>query len=151
MHPRLAAAADRQSGVFTTADAAGCGYEPDEIRTALRNRYWVRLRRGVYAARETVDATDGDPVARHLLDCVAVLLCYSVEREVRILDNINTKQLKFETRNTHKKLSITVPLSPIGTVTLIVCFSFVKFVHTPLSMTAEATVAVEFLGRSGVS
>lgn len=75
MHPRLAAAADRQSGVFTTADAAGCGYEPDEIRTALRNRYWVRLRRGVYAARETVDATDGDPVARHLLDCVAVLLC----------------------------------------------------------------------------
>jgi very-short-patch-repair endonuclease len=48
MHPRLAAVARNQAGVFTRAQAKMCGYTDDRIRTELINRRWIHIVRGVY-------------------------------------------------------------------------------------------------------
>lgn len=75
MHPELQFVADRRLGVFTAADARGVGLRPDEIRTAVRSRRWTALRRGVYIETARLALVAGDPIARHLIDCVAVLAC----------------------------------------------------------------------------
>ena len=73
MHADLAAVAAHQLGVFTSKQAQRAGYSIDEIKTELGTRRWTRLRRGVYAGTSVVRAADA--VHRHLLDCIAVLLC----------------------------------------------------------------------------
>ena len=73
MHPELAAAAARRLGVFTSQEALRVGYRVEDIRAELGARRWIRLRKGVYVERGAV--AGAQPVDRHLLDCVAVLLC----------------------------------------------------------------------------
>jgi hypothetical protein len=71
MHPLLRAAADRQWGLFTAADARRAGYGHDEIHSLLATGTWARLRRGVYTTTERLAALDGRP---HGVDCLAALL-----------------------------------------------------------------------------
>ncbi|WP_456593393.1 type IV toxin-antitoxin system AbiEi family antitoxin domain-containing protein [Blastococcus sp. SYSU DS1024] len=73
LHPLLRAAAERQLGLFTAADARRAGYGHPEIRRHLASGAWVRLRRGVYATAGAVAAA-GTGARRHALDCHAVLL-----------------------------------------------------------------------------
>lgn len=73
MHPRLQAIAAARLGVFTSREALLAGYAVEEIRTELRTRRWVRLRKGVYIA--ATDVLGLDMPQRHLVDCVAVLVC----------------------------------------------------------------------------
>jgi predicted transcriptional regulator of viral defense system len=73
MHPLLRAAADRQLGVFTAADARRAGYGHDEIRHLRGSGRWVALRRGIYMAADDLARVTG-PRRRHLVDCLAVLL-----------------------------------------------------------------------------
>lgn len=70
----LRALADRRFGVFTARDAVRAGYTLEEVQSAVARGRWTRLRRGVYADREVVEAASGDPVARHRLECAAVLV-----------------------------------------------------------------------------
>jgi predicted transcriptional regulator of viral defense system len=72
--PLLEEVADRQFGVFTTAQALAAGYSREEIRTELRARRWVARRRGVYAAAPTVEIVRGDRRRSHQLDAAAVLV-----------------------------------------------------------------------------
>jgi hypothetical protein len=74
VHPQLRAIADRQFGVFTSADARRAGYRVDEIRSRLSSREWSRLRRGIYVEKRREVALRADPRSSHLLDCVAVLV-----------------------------------------------------------------------------
>jgi predicted transcriptional regulator of viral defense system len=60
-------------GVFTSQEALTAGYSVDDIKAALRSGRWLRLRKGVYTTRDRLAAADDRE--RHLLDCVAVLLC----------------------------------------------------------------------------
>lgn len=73
MHPLLRAAADRQLGLFTAADARRAGYGHTEIKGLCSSGTWLRLRRGVYveAARLPTSTTDA---VRHRADCLAVML-----------------------------------------------------------------------------
>ena len=73
MHPELRAVADTRLGVFTSQEALAVGYRVEDVRAELRSRRWVRLRKGVYVAAD--DVPGGDARHRHLLDCLAVLLC----------------------------------------------------------------------------
>jgi hypothetical protein len=73
MHPILRARAEQQLGLFTAADARRAGYEHSEIRALRRSGAWVRLRRGVHTTSEVLDRA-GAGVARHRIDCMAVLL-----------------------------------------------------------------------------
>ncbi|CCH86310.1 conserved protein of unknown function [Modestobacter italicus] len=76
MHPLLREAADRHRGVFTAADVRRAGLVPVDVQSALRRGEWDRLRQGVYVERAVLrDAIARGPDHRHLLDCVAVLLC----------------------------------------------------------------------------
>ena len=59
-------------GVFTAQEALASGYDVDGITAELRRKRWIRLRKGVYADAEA--AARADARARHLMDCVAVLL-----------------------------------------------------------------------------
>ncbi|MCA0144474.1 hypothetical protein [Blastococcus sp. LR1] len=72
MHPELRAIADTRLGVFTSQEALGVGYLVDDIRSELRTRRWIRLRKGVYIASGDVVAADAR--SRHLIDALAVLL-----------------------------------------------------------------------------
>jgi predicted transcriptional regulator of viral defense system len=72
MHPQLQAAAAARLGVFTSQEALRVGYRVEDIRAELGCRRWIRLRKGVYVERRV--AVEAEPVQRHLLDCVAVLL-----------------------------------------------------------------------------
>ncbi len=74
MHPALRAVADHQFGAFASTDAVRSGYTNEEVQGEVARGRWVRLRRGVYAERAVVEAIAGDPVARHRLDCAAVLV-----------------------------------------------------------------------------
>ncbi len=74
MHPTLRAVADRQFGAFASRDAVRAGYTPEEVQAEVSRGRWVRLRRGVYAERAVAEAADGDPVARHRLECAGVLV-----------------------------------------------------------------------------
>ena len=73
MHPALRACADRQSGLFTAADARRAGYEHTEIRRLRAAGEWVRLRRGVYVAAAELASLE-ERGRRHHVDCLAVLL-----------------------------------------------------------------------------
>jgi hypothetical protein len=73
VHPLLAAAADRQLGLFTAVDAKRAGYRQREVQRLLASGRWIRLRRGVYTTPGPVAAVDSS-VQRHRLDCMAVLL-----------------------------------------------------------------------------
>jgi predicted transcriptional regulator of viral defense system len=76
VHPLLREAADRHRGVFTAADVRRAGLAPVDVQSALRRGEWDRLRQGVYVDRAVLrDAIARGPDHRHLLDCVAVLLC----------------------------------------------------------------------------
>ncbi len=72
MHPLLRAAAERQLGLVTAADARRAGYEHPEIRRLCASGAWTRLRRGVYSPEADLDGLTG--AARHRVDCCAVLL-----------------------------------------------------------------------------
>jgi hypothetical protein len=74
MHPALRAAASRRFGVFTANDALRVGYDREEVQAEVSSGRWRRLRRGVYAERQVVEAASADPVAGHRLSCVAVLV-----------------------------------------------------------------------------
>lgn len=74
MHPLLDAAAERQHGVFSTAQARAAGLSMGEIQDEVRRGRWVRRHHGVYAARPLVDALAGSPRELHLLDCAAIRL-----------------------------------------------------------------------------
>jgi putative AbiEi antitoxin of type IV toxin-antitoxin system len=74
VHPTLRAVADRQFGAFASRDAVRAGYTPEEVQAEVSRGRWVRLRRGVYAERAVAEAADGDPVARHRLECAGVLV-----------------------------------------------------------------------------
>jgi len=69
----LQAVAARRLGVFTSQEALAAGYAVDDIKAALRRGRWLRLRKGVYTTAERMAAADEPD--RHLLNCVAVLLC----------------------------------------------------------------------------
>lgn len=71
MHPLLRAAAERQHGVFTAAQAVRAGHGHDEIRVLVASGAWVRLRRGVYTTAEQ-HAAHGR--ADHATACWAALL-----------------------------------------------------------------------------
>lgn len=73
VHPQLRAIADARLGVFTSREALEAGYRVEDVRAALGTRRWVRLRKGVYIAADDVSMID--PRQRHLVDCLAVLLC----------------------------------------------------------------------------
>jgi very-short-patch-repair endonuclease len=49
MNPKLAAVAAKHGGVFSSAQAAECGYSPEQIRERLRDGRWERVRHGQYA------------------------------------------------------------------------------------------------------
>jgi predicted transcriptional regulator of viral defense system len=72
VHPLLSAVAAGRLGVFTSQEALRVGYRVEDIRVELRTRRWSRLRRGIYI--RTHDLASADDRARHLIDCVAVLL-----------------------------------------------------------------------------
>lgn len=73
VHPQLRALADTRLGVFTSQEALAVGYRVEDVRAELGSRRWVRLRKGVYIAAD--DVATADPRHRHLVDCLAVLLC----------------------------------------------------------------------------
>ena len=73
MSPLLRARARAQGLVFTAADAVACGYNPDEASRLVRSGQWVRLRRGVYCERVTLEAA-ATPEARHRVMVAAALL-----------------------------------------------------------------------------
>jgi len=68
----LSAVADPRQGVFTSREALAAGYTVDDVKSYLRTGRWVRLRKGVYVAREHLSAERSGQ--RHLLDSIAVLL-----------------------------------------------------------------------------
>ncbi|MDQ1628646.1 MAG: hypothetical protein QOI54_2390 [Actinomycetota bacterium] len=66
--------AARQGGVFSAADAAGCGITRARMRTLLQSRDWVRLARDALAERPVVELAGRDPRATHALQLAAALL-----------------------------------------------------------------------------
>jgi hypothetical protein len=72
VHPQLQAIADRRMGVFTAQEALAVGLTVDDIKAEMRNRRWVRLRKGVYTS--AVHLSAADERGRHLLAGIAVLL-----------------------------------------------------------------------------
>lgn len=73
VHPLLLAAAERQFGLFTAADARRAGYDHDEIRQLRSSGAWVRLRRGVYVPAERLAQATARG-QRHRIDALGVLL-----------------------------------------------------------------------------
>lgn len=73
MHPLLRAAAERQLGLFTAADARRAGYDHSEIRALCSSGAWIRLRRGVYVPAEA-HTRAREQGTGHQLECLAVLL-----------------------------------------------------------------------------
>ncbi|HET6296795.1 MAG TPA: type IV toxin-antitoxin system AbiEi family antitoxin domain-containing protein [Kribbella sp.] len=53
MNPKLKVVAAKQGGVFSSAQAADCGYTLEQVRRRLRDGRWERVRHGQYA--ESVD------------------------------------------------------------------------------------------------
>jgi len=76
VHPQLRAVADSRLGVFTSQEALAVGYRDGDIRTELRARRWIRLRKGVYIRASDLPTSGGRE--RHLVDGVAVLLSLDV-------------------------------------------------------------------------
>jgi predicted transcriptional regulator of viral defense system len=90
VHPILRAAAERQLGLFTVADARRAGYEHVEIRRLCSSRRWVRLRRGVYTTSERL-ALAAEGGRRHQVECLAVLL--QLDRRTAVLSHESAARL----------------------------------------------------------
>jgi predicted transcriptional regulator of viral defense system len=73
VHPALRAHANRQFGLFTTADALRAGYSPEEIRSQCRTGHWARVRRGVLITAAELAEHDHRR-RRHRVDCLSALL-----------------------------------------------------------------------------
>lgn len=67
---RLAALIREQRGVFTRAQALARGYDDEDLRRAVRDRRWLRIRRGAYIERAGYAGLDA--VGRHLVRMHAV-------------------------------------------------------------------------------
>lgn len=72
MNAKLHNIADRQGGVFSTAQAASAGYSQERVLDLLAQGEWHRLRRGAYVERCLHDALDDTP--KHALHVRAVML-----------------------------------------------------------------------------
>lgn len=72
MNERLAKLARNQRGVFTRAQALGCGYDDEELYRAVRAGRWRRVRRGAYIEVDAYDALDD--AGKHLVRVHAVAL-----------------------------------------------------------------------------
>ena len=70
--PSLRCWAQRQDGVFTTAQALRGGFSPDEVTAMVRRGDWARIRRGSYALGAQWRVAD--PATRHHLRVRAVTL-----------------------------------------------------------------------------
>src|SRR4051794_23990105 len=90
MHPLLRAAAERQLGLFTAADARRAGYEHPEIRRLCSSGTWVRLRRGVYVTAVELAAVE-ERGRQHQLECLAVLL--ELSRRTAVLSHESAARL----------------------------------------------------------
>lgn len=73
MDPRITAALASEHGLITRARALDLGMSPSEIRTRLRHREWVVVRRGVYCSAEVWAALD-EYVGRPRLRARAAIL-----------------------------------------------------------------------------
>lgn len=72
MNERLAKLAGNQRGVFTRAQALGCGYDDEDLYRAVRAGRWRRIRRGAYIEAAAYD--DLDDAGKHLVRVHAVAL-----------------------------------------------------------------------------
>jgi predicted transcriptional regulator of viral defense system len=81
VHPVLRVRAERQDGVFTTADAVTVGYPYSEIRDLVSTGRWIRLRRGVLIDAEDL-ARAREAGRSHRVNCMAVLLALGRPRTV---------------------------------------------------------------------
>lgn len=90
MHPLLLAAALRQHGLFTAADARRSGYAHPEIGRLCASGRWRRLRRGVYTTAEELGRAEEEG-RRHQLDCLAVLL--ALDRSTAALSHVSAARL----------------------------------------------------------
>lgn len=90
MHPLLRAAADRQLGLMTAADARRAGYDHAEVRRLCTSGAWVALRRGVYVAAETLAGAEAKG-GRHALECLAVLL--ALDRSSAVVSHTSAARL----------------------------------------------------------
>lgn len=66
-------AAEGHGGVFTRADLARLGIDPEIVPSMVSKGLWRRLRHGVYVDTAAWDASSGEPRERHLLECAAML------------------------------------------------------------------------------
>jgi len=71
MNPRLFEVMHRQAGVFTGQQAANTGLSRDELRSLLRRREVVRVRRNIFT---TAALWDSDVTVRHRIESAAALL-----------------------------------------------------------------------------
>jgi hypothetical protein len=111
MHPLLGAAADRQLGLFTAADARRAGYEHPEIQHLCSSGTWRRVRRGVYVTAEKLAAIE-EKGQRHQVECLGVLLelsrptaAISHESAARLWEFPVRRQLRGDVRLTDPALS----------------------------------------------
>lgn len=70
MDTRLHALAGAQDGVFSAAEAHARGVTDSDLRTGVRERQLIRVRRGAYVSRRQWEAADGDE--RYRLRVLAV-------------------------------------------------------------------------------
>lgn len=78
MNIELAAAAARNGGPFTRAQALRAGHSAYEIRSNLRDKQWTTLRRGIYVESALLKATLEDTGRQHALDVAAAGLTLGV-------------------------------------------------------------------------
>jgi predicted transcriptional regulator of viral defense system len=90
VHPLLRARADRQLGLFTTADALRAGHLPEEVRSLCRTGRWVRLRRGVLVGADQL-AEHERQGRRHEVDCLAALL--ALGRTSAVVSHVSAARL----------------------------------------------------------
>jgi predicted transcriptional regulator of viral defense system len=90
VHPLLRARADRQLGLFTTADALGAGHIREEVRSLCRTGRWVRLRRGILIAATELAEHERNG-RRHELDCLAALL--ALDRPSAVISHVSAARL----------------------------------------------------------
>ncbi|WP_411969450.1 type IV toxin-antitoxin system AbiEi family antitoxin domain-containing protein [Geodermatophilus sp. YIM 151500] len=88
VHPLLRAAAERQAGLFTSADARRAGHGHDEIRALCSAGTWVRLRRGVFTTAELAATPAG---RSHATACLAVQL--SLDRPTAVISHGSAARL----------------------------------------------------------
>ncbi|GHE08615.1 type IV toxin-antitoxin system AbiEi family antitoxin domain-containing protein [Klenkia taihuensis] len=90
MHPFLRAAATQQHGVVTTRDLTRAGITPQEVRRAVVNGAWVRLRRGAFIESTALAGADAAG-ERHLVEATAVV--HSVDRPGAVLSGYSAAKV----------------------------------------------------------